>query len=142
MCVLISSTILYKTFLILRRIQRDVIINVCRSSCKVSVILVRLIKLEFFSIIFRKNSPILNFIEIRPEGAQLFHANGQTQGQRDRWTNTTKLIIVFAVLRMHLTAGQLCCIQKQSLCVVRYVNLSCGQNVTLLNVTPGGTYNL
>jgi hypothetical protein len=40
-CVLIFSTNLSKTFLILRRIQRDIVINVHRSSCKVHVIVVR-----------------------------------------------------------------------------------------------------
>ena len=40
MCVLIFCTILSKTFLILRRIQRDVVINVKTSSYKVSIILV------------------------------------------------------------------------------------------------------
>jgi hypothetical protein len=35
-------TVLSETFLILRRIQRDIIINIHRSSCKVLVILVRL----------------------------------------------------------------------------------------------------
>ena len=45
-CFLISYTNLSETFLILRRIKRD-IINVLRSSCKVPVILVRLMKLEF-----------------------------------------------------------------------------------------------
>ena len=41
MCVLISSTTLYETFLILRIIERDMIKNVHRSSCKVPVNLVR-----------------------------------------------------------------------------------------------------
>jgi hypothetical protein len=40
MCVLIFSTNLSETFLILRRTERDIIINVLRSSCKVLVILV------------------------------------------------------------------------------------------------------
>ena len=41
MCVLIFSTILLEKFLVLRRIQRDSIANVHRSSCKVSVNLAR-----------------------------------------------------------------------------------------------------
>ena len=41
MCVLSFPTNLSKTFPILRRIRRDIIINVQTSSCKVSVILAR-----------------------------------------------------------------------------------------------------
>jgi hypothetical protein len=41
MCVLIFSTDLSETFIILRRTERDIIINVHKSSCKVPVILVR-----------------------------------------------------------------------------------------------------
>jgi hypothetical protein len=37
MCVLIFVTILFGTFLILRRIQGDIVINVKLSSCKVSL---------------------------------------------------------------------------------------------------------
>ena len=41
MCVLIFSIILSTTFLILRRIQRDIIVNVLTSLCEVPVIIVR-----------------------------------------------------------------------------------------------------
>jgi hypothetical protein len=41
MCVLVFSITLSEIFLILRRIQRDIIINVHRCFCKVPVILVR-----------------------------------------------------------------------------------------------------
>jgi len=41
MCVFIFCTTSSQTFLILRRTERDIVINVYRSSCKVSVILVR-----------------------------------------------------------------------------------------------------
>jgi hypothetical protein len=41
MCVLIFSTILSQIFLILRRIQRDIVINLNRSSSTVPVVLAR-----------------------------------------------------------------------------------------------------
>jgi hypothetical protein len=46
-----------------------------------------LIKLEFFDK-FSKNVYILNLIKIRPVGAELFHAEGQT--------DKTKLIVAFS----------------------------------------------
>jgi len=51
-----SLNLLSETFLIVRIIQRDVIINLLRSSCKAPVILViLLVTLEFFSTDFLKN---------------------------------------------------------------------------------------
>ena len=40
MCVLIFSTLLFKIFIIIRRIQRDIVMNVKTSSCQELVILV------------------------------------------------------------------------------------------------------
>ena len=78
MCVLIfSTTFLSETFLILRRIQRD-IINVQRSSCKVPVILVRFQSNLNFLGRLSKNTEISNLMKIRPVGAELFRADGQT----------------------------------------------------------------
>jgi len=59
MCVfLFFLQLLSETFLILRINERDIIKNVYRSSCKISVILVRvLVKLEFSRQIFRTAAP-------------------------------------------------------------------------------------
>jgi hypothetical protein len=55
MCLIFFST-LSEIFFILRSSQRAVIINVHRCSCKVPVIFVTLIKLEFSRQIFEKTS--------------------------------------------------------------------------------------
>jgi hypothetical protein len=74
-----------KTFLILRRIQRDTIIIVHRASGKVSVIVARFEwKLNFLDR-FSKNTEISNFIKIRPLWAQLIHADERTDKQT--WWN-------------------------------------------------------
>jgi hypothetical protein len=62
-----SLQFLSETFLIIRRTERDIIINLHRSSYKVPV--------------------ISNFIKVRPLGSELFHADEQTY--------TTKLIVAF-----------------------------------------------
>jgi hypothetical protein len=55
-------------------------------------------ELEFSGQIFEKSS---NFTKILPVGSKLFHADGQRQaaslidGQTDRETDTTKLIVAF-----------------------------------------------
>ena len=88
MCVLVFSTSFFETFLILRRNERYMIKNVHQSSCKVPTC--------YFSQIFEKklnflgrsskNTQIYNFMNIRPVGAETFHADGQT--------DMTKLIVV------------------------------------------------
>jgi hypothetical protein len=85
MCVLIFSTILSETFLILRGIERDIIINVHRSSCKVPVILVSLSRNSNFLDRLSKNRQKSNFMKIRRVEAELFHADGRT--------GITKLIV-------------------------------------------------
>jgi hypothetical protein len=73
-----SLQLLSKTFFIIRRIQRDIVINVKKSSCKVPVILVRFEWNLIFLDRFSKKGEIPSFIKIRPVGATLFHAEGQT----------------------------------------------------------------
>ena len=81
-----SVQLLFKTIFILRRIQQN-IINVCRSSCKMPVILAR------FLIDFWKILKISYFMKICPVGAELCHADRQSGGQT--WLSW----IVFTVLR-------------------------------------------
>ena len=73
MHILISLQILSEIFLNLRRIQRDITINVHRASRKLPIILVRfLIKSEFSCQIFFKNTQVSNFMKIRPQEAELY----------------------------------------------------------------------
>jgi hypothetical protein len=51
-------------------------------------------KFEFFPEISSKNLQIQNFIKISPVGAELFHADGEADGQDGR-TDVTKLILAF-----------------------------------------------
>jgi len=87
MCVLIFSANLSETFLTLRRIQRDIILNVCRYLCKVPVILLIFQPKVYFLDRFSKNTQIQNFMKIRPMGVELFHVDGQTVKQTDRQTD-------------------------------------------------------
>ena len=67
-----------KHFLILRRIQRDIIINVHRPSCKVPLFLSDFNENLIFSTECRKKGQISNFMKIRPVEGELFHLDGQT----------------------------------------------------------------
>jgi hypothetical protein len=76
-------------FLILRIIHRHMTKNIYRSSCEVLVILVRLQRDFNFLGRISKNTQIPNFLIICPVGAELFHADGRTDGR----TDTMKLIV-------------------------------------------------
>jgi hypothetical protein len=81
------------TFLILRRFQQDIMINVHRSPCKAPLLLSDFRENWIFSTDFRKNTPVSNFMKIRPVGAELFHADGRAR--------VTKLTVAFRNLFMH-----------------------------------------
>ena len=77
--------ILPVTFLILSRIQRDIIINMYMFLCKVLVILDIFLWNSNFLNIVSKNPQILNFMKIRPAGAEFFHVDRQTHTDRQTW---------------------------------------------------------
>jgi hypothetical protein len=87
-----SLRILSETFLILRRIQRDIIINIHRSSCKVLIILVRFWWNFNFLNRFSKNRQTWNLMKIRPVGTKLFHA----ERRADRQTHIHDETVVFS----------------------------------------------
>jgi hypothetical protein len=120
MCVLILSTTLSETFLILRRIQRDIIINVHRSSCKVPVIPVRFIqrdiitnvqrsscKVPVIPVRFQRNFNSLDrFLEKysnmkfneHPSSENRVVPCGQTDGRTDRHDEASSLLPKFCKL--------------------------------------------
>jgi len=61
----------------------------CRNSCQ------NLMKLECSLQIFLNYAEISHFIKIRPVGAELFHADGQTDGLIEGQTDIKKLICAF-----------------------------------------------
>jgi hypothetical protein len=84
-CVIwFSLQLLFETFLSLRRIQRDTVINVKTSSCKVPVIFVWFQWNLNFLNTFPEKTQISNFIKTCRVGAELFHADRQTDIQTDR----------------------------------------------------------
>ena len=97
-----SLQILFETFLILRRIQRDIVINVETSSRKAPLLLSDFNETWIFSTYLKKKARISSFIKIRPVGAEFLYAEGRTEGQ----TDMTKLIVAFrntATAPKHLT---------------------------------------
>jgi len=78
MCFWFTLQILSGIFIILRRNERDIAINVHRSSREVSDILVRLQRNSNFLNRVPKISQISNYTKIRTVEVELFHADGQT----------------------------------------------------------------
>jgi hypothetical protein len=81
-----KKKLLFQTTLILRRIQRDIVVNVhTRSPSEVLDVLVKCY--WNFTDRFSKNTEILNFVKILLVWAELFHADEQTQRLTDVWTD-------------------------------------------------------
>ena len=80
-----------ETFLILRRIQRDITVNIHTSSCKVPVILFRFWLNLIFSIDFRKYQ--MSWESFQWESRCSMRTDKQSEGQADSQTDLTKLII-------------------------------------------------
>ena len=79
MCVLILSTILSETFLILRRTERNMIINVIRSSCKVPIILNKLqLKLNFRDKFLKIHACQISWKSVTLEPSCRMRAEGRT----------------------------------------------------------------
>ena len=79
-----------ETFLIVRKIKRDIIINIRKFSREVPVIFVRfLFKLELSRQIF-ENFLIPNYMKIRP-------VKPRCSLRADGWTDTTKLTVAFRI---------------------------------------------
>jgi hypothetical protein len=77
---------LSEKFIIIKRIQQDIIINVQGLQVKQPSLLSDFNKTWIFLTDF-ENPQISEFLKIRPVGAKLFHADGQT--------NITKLTAAF-----------------------------------------------
>ena len=103
-----STKRMYEIFLILRRLQRDVIITVHRYSCQVPAFFSYFNQTKNLSIYFQKNTQISNFIKI-PVKSKLFHANEQSEGQT--WSQWS----LFAILRQRPKTGQKVAVMSQSM---------------------------
>ena len=88
--VLDFSTTFSETFVVLKRIRRDSVMNVRRSSCKVPLVFVRVkFNLNFLARFPKKKTQISNFMKIPPVGTELVHPDRRTE------TDMTTLIVAF-----------------------------------------------
>ena len=90
MRVLIFSRIFTQPFLILRRIQRDILTDIQKYSRKIPFISIKLWSNVNFFGRCSKSLQIFNFVKIRPVGAGVFEAE-----RTGRWTDMATLILAF-----------------------------------------------
>jgi hypothetical protein len=69
---------MFETFVIQRRIQRDIIINIHKPSCTYQPFLSDLNETPKFLVGFSKNTQISNSMKLLSVGTEFFHADGQT----------------------------------------------------------------
>jgi len=81
---------LLEPFLILRRNELDMIINLYRSLCKVLSLTSNFNENWIFSADFQNTHLMSNFMKIRPVRAELFHADGQTSVAFQSFAKTPK----------------------------------------------------
>jgi len=67
-----------ETFLTLSKTEKNIIVNVHRSPCKLTHIPVKILMELVFSRHAFENAHISNFTKIRPTGAEVFHAHERT----------------------------------------------------------------
>jgi hypothetical protein len=91
----------FETFLILRRLQHDIIISVCKCSCSVPVGSCQIsMKLEFSQQIFeKKKNSYTEFNEDPSSGSRVVSCG---RSDTDKRTDMTKLIVAFSNLRRQL----------------------------------------
>ena len=99
-----------ETFLVLSRNERDMIVNVNRSSCEITVTLLRSYWNPNFLDRFSKNTKHQISFKSVPVGAKLFHADGHMDRQTDRRADMTKLIVTF---RSYANATKMCIIHAE-----------------------------
>jgi hypothetical protein len=95
MCILIFCKILSETCIILRRSDRDTMKMYIGPRVKYPLFLSDFYEALNIPTDFQKNSQMSNFMKIRPVGAELYHADGLTDGRTDRRTDIKKLIVAF-----------------------------------------------
>ena len=133
-----SVQLFSEKLLILKRIQRNTIINAHKSSCKVPLFLSDFNKAWIWGGggRFLKNIKIPSFMEIHPVETQLFYADWRTGGHTER--HMTKLIVAFRSFPVFLITNSFYHLTNHS---YRLVSLMKG-NCVLCEVWTGSLYTM